>query len=259
MAVVDKAMEAAAATQRDRARGQASLLDVLAAGAAAPRLTPGLPDVPEWGRAQVLASEKETLGFYITGHPLAEYRTVLERRATGAIGDLAGMPDKATVRLGAIVTAVKEISTKSGDRMAFVTLEDLSGTLEAVVFPDVYRSSMLHLAKDSLVLVKGQLDVAEETVKLLVSEVAPLAGSGNGAPALVEVTLAGAGASSDGLQRLRALVERHPGEAAFRIQLHLPEGGYVIIAPASTLTIAPGESFQAAVEAEFGPGCVAVK
>ena len=259
MTVVDKAMEAAASTQRDRARGQASLLDVLAASGAAPRTAPDLPAVPEWGRAQVLASEKETLGFYVTGHPLTEYRAVLERRATGTIGSFAGMPDKSTVRLGAIVTGVKEISTKSGDRMAFVTLEDLSGTLEAVVFPDVYRSNMLHLAKDSVVLVKGQLDVAEETVKLLVSEVTPLTMAGNGLTALVEVTLAGAQASAEALQRLRALIDRHPGDATLRIQLRLPEGGQVVIAPAASLTVASGEVFQAAVEAEFGAGCLAVK
>ncbi|MFA5027240.1 MAG: DNA polymerase III subunit alpha, partial [Candidatus Methylomirabilota bacterium] len=259
VAGVDKAMEAAASVQRDRARGQVSLLDMLTGSGGSPRTAPDLPDVPEWERAQVLASEKETLGFYVTGHPLAEYRPILERRASGTIEELSGMPDKSTVRLGAIVTTVKEISTKSGDRMAFVTLEDLSGTLEAVIFPDVYRSSMLHLAKDSVVLVKGQLDVAEETVKLLVNEVQPLSLDANGSPALVEVTLAGTTASAEGLQRLRALIDRHPGEAALRVRLQLPEGGEVVIAPPTALTVAGGERFRAAAEAELGAGCVAIK
>ena len=259
VAAVDKAMEAAASVQRDRARGQVSLLDMLAGSGGSPRTAPDLPDVPEWDRAQVLASEKETLGFYVTGHPLAEYRPILERRASGTIEELSGMPDKSTVRLGAIVTTVKEISTKSGDRMAFVTLEDLTGTLEAVIFPDVYRSSMLHLAKDSVVLVKGQLDVAEEAVKLLVNEVQPLSLDANGSPALVEVTLAGTAASAEGLQRLRTLIDRHPGEAALRVRLQLPEGGEVIIAPPTALAVAAGERFRAAAEAELGAGCVAIK
>ena len=108
-------------------------------------------------------------------------------------------------------------------------------------------------------LVKGQLDVSEETVKLLVSEVQPLAMAGNGSPPLVEVTLAGVRATPEGLQRLRALIDQHPGDATLRIQLHLPEGGQVVIAPPSSLTVAAGEPFQAAVEAEFGAGCLAVK
>ncbi len=259
MAVVDKAMEAAASTQRDRARGQVSLLDMLGAGETAAPQGGTLPELPEWERMQLLAAEKETLGFYITGHPLAEHRAQIARLATASTEDLPSLADKSTVKLAGIVTAVKEISTKSGERMAFVTLEDLVGSVEAVVFPDVYRSSMLNLAKDSAVLVKGQVDVSEETVKLLLSEVRPLSLSGNGSPPLVEVTLAGTAASSDGLRRLRELLQAHPGEAALRVRLRLPEGGQVTIAPASTLTVAADDNLRQALEAEFGAGCLTLR
>jgi DNA polymerase-3 subunit alpha len=258
MAVVDKAMEAASAAQRDRAHGQVSLLDVLSSTGAVRREAPALPDVPEWDRPQLLAGEKETLGFYITGHPLAEHRGLIARHTSVTTEDLASLPDKSTVKLGAIVTAVKEISTKNGDRMAFVTLEDMQGSVEAVVFPDLYRSSMLHLAKDSAVLVKGQVDIGEETVKLLLSEVQPLALSGNGGLPLVEVTLAGDSASSVGLRRLKALLEMHPGSSPLRLHLQLPEGGQVTIAPASSLTVAADDSLRQELEEAFGPGCVTV-
>jgi DNA polymerase-3 subunit alpha len=262
MAVVDKAMEAAASAQRDRAYGQGSLLDMLAGGGGARRQAPALPDIREWDRPQLLAAEKETLGFYITGHPLAEYRGLLARHATATTEDLPSLPDKSTARLGAIVTAVKEISTKSGERMAFVTLEDLVGSVEAVVFPDLYRSSMLHLGKDSAVLVRGQVDIAEETVKLLLSEVQPLTLPGNGDPPppapLVEITLAGAAASSDGLRRLRALLQAFPGHSPLRLHIQLPEGGRVTIAPAPSLTVDPDDGFRRAVEAELGAGCLSI-
>jgi DNA polymerase-3 subunit alpha len=153
------------------------------------------------------------------------------------------------------VTAVKEISTKNGDRMAFVTLEDMQGSVEAVVFPDLYRSSMLHLAKDSAVLVKGQVDIGEETVKLLLSEVQPLRLSGNGGLSLMEVRLAGAFASSDGLRRLKALLEMHPGNSPWRLHLQLPEGGQVTIAPAPGLSVAADDSLRQELEEAFGPGC----
>jgi DNA polymerase-3 subunit alpha len=258
MAVVDKAMEAASAAQRDRAHGQVSLLDVLASAGAPPRQRASLPDLPEWDRTQLLAGEKETLGFYVTGHPLAEHRGLLASHKTVTTEELASLPDKSTVKLGAIVTSVKEISTKNGDRMAFVVLEDLAGTVEAVVFPDLYRSSLLHLAKDCAVLVKGQVDIGEETVKLLLSEVQPLSLPADGSLSLVEVTLAGGAASSDGLRRLKAILEGHRGSSPLRLHLQLPEGGQVSIAPAPSLTVAAGEGLRRALEAEFGPGCLSV-
>lgn len=260
MAVLDKAMEAAASTQRDRARGQVSLLDVLSPTGTARRPAPAMPDLPEWDRLQLLATEKETLGFYITGHPLAEHRGLLATYATTAAEDLSNLQDKATVRVGAIVTAVKEISTKSGDRMAFVTLEDLTGSVEAVVFPDVYRSSMLHLAKDSAVLVKGQVDLAEDgAAKLLVSEVRPLALSGNGGTPLVEVTLGGDAATSEALRRLEGILRAHPGNAVLRLHLDLPDGKRVTIAPATSLSVTPDEKLRQALEAEFGVGCLTLR
>jgi DNA polymerase-3 subunit alpha len=257
-AVVDKAMEAASSAQRDRAHGQVSLLDMFSSAPGTAREQMPMPDLPEWDRPQLLAGEKETLGFYITGHPLAEYRGLIARHTNLTTEDLASLQDKSTIKLGAIVVAIKEISTKNGDRMAFVTLEDMAGTVEAVVFPDLYRSSMLHLAKDSVVLVKGQVDIGEETVKLLLSEVQPLALPRNGNMGLMEITLAGGAASSGGLQRLKAILEAHRGGAALRLHIHLPEGGQVTIAPAPSLLVAADEDLRQALEAEFGAGCVSV-
>jgi len=258
MAVVDKAMEAASAAQRDRAHGQVSLLDVLSSGGGAPGQGGALPDLPEWDRSKLLAGEKETLGFYVTGHPLAEHRGLIARYTTATTEGLASLPDKSTVKLGVMVAAVKEISTKNGDRMAFVTLEDLAGTVEAVVFPDLYRSSMLHLAKDSAVLVKGQVDIGEETVKLLLSDVQPLTLPAEDGLPLVEVTLAGDAASSEGLRRLKALLQAHPGGSPLRLHIALPEGGQVTLAPAPGLTVGADDSLRQELEGAFGPGCYTV-
>jgi DNA polymerase-3 subunit alpha len=259
-AVVDKAMEAAASAQRDRAHGQVSLLDVLSASGTSRREAPPLPNLPEWDRLQLLTAEKETLGFYITGHPLSEHRATLDKYATATTESLPSLPDKSTARLGAIVTVVKEISTKSGDRMAFVTLEDQNGSVEAVVFPDVYRASMLHLAKDSAVLVRGLVDIGEDGgAKLVVSEVRPLVLSENGGAPLVEVTLSAAAATPEGLRRLEAILKARPGNSPLRLNLQLPEGGQVTIAPAASLTVTADEKLRQALEGEFGAGCLTLK
>ncbi len=276
LAMVDKAMEGGQSAQRDRRQGQVSLLDVLGgAGGAGKAPVPAPPDVPEFSRADLLRAEKETLGFYITGHPLAEYAAALRRHATVTTEDLPGRRDKDTVTLGAIVSAVKEISTKSGDRMAFITLEDTAGSVEAIAFPELYRQNMLHLVKDAAVLAKGQLDVGDEIVKLLLSEVRPLADrgresgpapaaagagngkgrNGNGAPP-VEVSVPEAACTPETLRALRAVAVQHPGPSPLRLCLQVP-GGPVTIAASSKYSVSNTEAFRAAVEAQLGPGAFA--
>jgi len=104
--------------------------------------------------------------------------------------------------------------------------------------------------------VKGLVDIGEETVKLLLSEVQPLTLSANGSLPLVEVTLAGDAASSDGLRRLKAVLETHRGSCPLRLHIQLPEGGQVTIAPAPSLTVAADEGLRKALEAEFAAGCL---
>ena len=256
-AIVDKAMEAAAAAQRDRIRGQASLLEMMGPYGASGGYAFELPDLPEWPREQLLAAEKETLGFYITGHPLADFQEVIRRHATCTTDELPSKKDKETVRLCAIVTAVKEINTKNGDRMAFVTLEDLAGTVEAVAFPDLYRQHMLDLVKDAAVLVKGQVDHAEEAVKLLLTDVQPLSAL-QGEGKVVEITVVEERLNQKALRDLKTLIEQNPGKASVRLRLVMAGEGKVTIAASPKLSIAPSQAFKEAVEFLLGPGSLSV-
>jgi DNA polymerase-3 subunit alpha len=258
MAVADKAMEAAASSQRGRVIGQVSLLDVLESKGASGRQDPALPAIPEWSRNQRLAAEKETLGFYITGHPLADFREIIARQASVTTDRLPSCRDKELVKLCAIVAAMKEITTKNGERMAFVTLEDLAGTVEAIVFPELYKANMLHLVKDAPLLVKGQVDIGEETVKLLLTDIKPLSVlTGNGA-SVVEIIIEEAQLSVERLEELKALLSRFPGTASLRLHLGVAPGARVTIDASPGMTVTPNESLKQEVEALLGPGTVNV-
>ena len=258
MAVVDRAMEAAASSQRGRVIGQVSLLDVLESKGASGRQDPALPAIPEWSRNQRLAAEKETLGFYITGHPLADFREIIARQASVTTDRLPSCRDKELVKLCAIVTALKEITTKNGERMAFVTLEDLAGTVEAIVFPELYKANMLHLVKDAPLLVKGQVDIGEETVKLLLTDIKPLSVlTGNGA-SVVEIIIEEAQLSVERLEELKALLSRFPGTASLRLHLGVAPGARVTIDASPGMTVTPNESLKQEVEALLGPGTMTV-
>lgn len=264
IAVADKAMEAGAGAQRERSHGQGSLLDVLEAKGGLSQQTEALPAIPEWSPTQRLAAEKETLGFYITGHPLADYRDVIATVAAVVTDRLASCQDKETVTVCAIVTAVKEITTKSGDRMAFVTLEDTAGTVEAVAFPELYKANLLHLAKGTAVMVKGQVDVGEEVVKLLLAEVSPLSdvevrkaagGRRNGGSA-VEITVGEANLSDAVLEQLKSLLLKFPGPTPVRLHLCVEPDAQVTIAASPDLTVAANGQLRQEVETLLGLGTI---
>ncbi len=257
MSMVDQAMEAASAAHRDRARGQVSLLDVLGGGVAQ-AATPQIPDIPEWPHAQRLTAEREMLGFYVTGHPLSEYETLAKQYATATTDGLSSLRDKETVTLCGVVTAVKEISTKNGDRMAFVTLEDLRGAVEMVAFPDLYRNKMLYLVKDNPVLVKGQVDVGEEAVKLLLSDVQPFDDLQEKPAAELEIALRSEALSMEILRQIRSTAANFKGPVPLRLCLHIDRETTVVIEASESLHVMPVPAFLSQVESIVGPGSVVV-
>jgi DNA polymerase-3 subunit alpha len=257
MAVADKAMEAGAGTQRERAHGQVSLLDVLEIKGGLNHQAESLPAIPEWSPTQRLAAEKETLGFYVSGHPLSAYHDIVVKTAAIGTDRLAACQDKETVALCVIVTAIKEITTKkNGERMAFVTLEDMAGTVEAVAFPELYKANLLHLVKGAAILVKGQVDVGEEVIKLLLTEVSPLASARRSGKSVVEITVEEAHLSDSRLEELKSLLLRFPGPVPVRLHLTVASGAQITIAASPDMTVAASESLRREVEALLGPGTI---
>ncbi|GAB6062324.1 DNA polymerase III subunit alpha [Deferrisoma palaeochoriense] len=178
LAYLDRCMEEASALQKDRARGQTNLFEALAAAApesGASAVEDELPDVPPLGAGEDLRAEKEVLGMYLSGHPLAEWEDLLRSATDTLIGELGERADKAQVTVGGMVAARRVIRTKNGSRMAFFTLEDLTGAVEVVAFSEVFaRAEDLIQAEDVPLVVRGTLEKNEETAKILADEVLPL-------------------------------------------------------------------------------------
>lgn len=129
-------------------------------------------DVQDWGTEELLRHEKESLGFYITGHPLTKYDKELEKIGTKRISELDEIPDGQEVKIGGILTTIRKIQTKSkAELMAYCTVEDPSGNVEIIIFPDLYKASMTILQKDESVLVKGTVDKTEKGLKIVSSDI----------------------------------------------------------------------------------------
>jgi DNA polymerase-3 subunit alpha len=154
------AVSAAERDARDAAAGQNDLFGSAAAPATA--MAHRYVDVAEWDEEQRLNGEKETLGLYLTGHPIARYADELGRFIDATIADLRPTEDRTIVVAGLIV-AMRTMQTKRGDRMAFVTLDDRTGRLELAVFSDQYHEAREELVKDALVVVEGHVSVDDYT------------------------------------------------------------------------------------------------
>jgi DNA polymerase-3 subunit alpha len=161
MASLTTALQMAEHYSRDSATGQNDLFG----GMESPQRSPEsfiLTEVPEWDDEQRLSAEKETLGLYLSGHPIERYEAELGSFVTCRIAELRPSPDQTTVVAG-LVTAIRTMNSRRGERIAFVTLDDRSGRLEVAVFAEAYQRFRDLLVKDRLLVVAGNVSVDDYT------------------------------------------------------------------------------------------------
>jgi len=173
LAAVDAGLGLAQLAQRDRQNGQLSLLDFWGDEIKS-TLNVEMPDVQEFTPGELLALEKEALGLYVSGHPLSEYRDAIRSAATHHVANLPELEERSEVVVGGLLTAVKKITTKRGESMAFASLEDLTGVVELVVFPRAFKQFSPMLKVDTPLLVRGFASTNGENAKIIVESIEPL-------------------------------------------------------------------------------------
>ena len=235
MAGLDEALEKTQNLKRQQATKQMSMFGGL-------EVSQGdddwLPEAEPWEKNVKLAREKEALGVYLSGHPLDAHRTLLKTRVRTTTADLAEVPDGQEVTMGVVVTAVKEKVGKRGGRLAIVTLEDLAGSVEALVFSDIYERAAALLQRESLPLwVKGNVIQEENGPKLRVQEIAPLETALPPWPARLDLRLRAAAVTKEQLVQLKEILSRHAGPIpAFLNFLHPGEEAVLALPPDLSLT-----------------------
>jgi len=214
----EKVVDIAQKQSRDKASGQFSLFDGEAESA-----LPGieLPYVPEWDQEQLLAYEKETLGFYITGHPLRKFGETLELVVDCDSATLGQRSDGSTVAVAGLVTNIREITTKKKDTMAYLTLEDMKGVVNIIVFADLYREALFTINGENALLIKGKVDAGDENTKIIASEIILLEEALKNPFTSVHFMVDVAGTSPRDIESLKAILENNKGK--YKGYLHLVE------------------------------------
>ena len=260
MAMLDQAIEDGAAAQQERERGQTSIFgeDLNGDGAAHGHMEPALPNVPEWDQAQRLKYERELTGFYITAHPLARYEATIHALATATTAGITELSDGKEVRLCGIIATVKSMLTKKGDRMAYVTLEDLQGTVEVIVFPDLFKTVGDLIAPERLIRVTGTIDRGDKGTKIRGAKIEPLADVQTQSIKRIHIRLAANPEVKDQLPRLLDVFKRHPGATTVSLTFRTESALEAETAPLPHLTVSATEHFVADVEEVLGKGALSL-
>jgi DNA polymerase III alpha subunit len=175
--------------QRDRDKGQVSFFDSRGHQFADEEL----PEVNPWSRSVQLAREKEMLGFYFSDHPLAPFRDKVKKLASCEIARLSELSEGTNAKVVGVVSTSKTIVGKNKRPMAFITLEDFSGSVECVVFSDLYEKARRDICVDSIVIVKGRTSSKEEEVKLIAQEIEEFRDASENSPSPTVTSYSSAG------------------------------------------------------------------
>ena len=264
--LLDRVFDDAQKLQRHRQAGQMSLFDLgvspSVGGAAAQEI---LPEIPELPPQQLLAQEKEVLGFYVSGHPLRPHQEQLDAQGCLPLATLAEHPDGARVVLGGIMAGLKQVITRSGGQMAFLNLEDQTGQVEVVLFPRVLSACARNLQADLPLLVRGRLQNQEEELKVLADEVVLVASLPRVSPvepappareAILYINADAAAEDDPVMHQIEAVLRRHHGQTKVRIKL-ARSGQWIEVHP--HLRVLLGPELLAALRTIVGESAVVAR
>jgi len=283
-AAIDPVCEHGARVQRDRNEGQAQLFGAMmgAGGESAADNGNGasgirLPDAKPWTEAEQLGFEKETLGLYLSGHPLDPYADLLRQAGALRIGELATAPlaasadngwaggkprpIEADTSLGGIIASVRPLKTRKGDRMAVFVLDDAQGTLEVVVFPEAFQRCGSLIDVGRLVFVRGKLERDDESSRMLATDISPLETIRERVAREVAIHLRKP-ADRRTFEALGEILSRHRGDRRVSFELETGEAPHrlrVTVDVTAQIRVTPSSTLVAEVERLVGAGSVELR
>jgi DNA polymerase III subunit alpha len=209
--------------------------------------------LPEWPQHELLAHEKELLGFYVTGHPLTPFASLLEKFALHKTSDLAALPSRSVTRIGGLIGAVQQsVSKKSGKPYAMVTLEDLQGSVQVLFMNENYDKFRSLLVPNSAILVVGEVNTGDEKPKIFPQEIMPLEDAPKKYTKQVHLRLNTAHFNCDQLSLLQELALGFSGKCPLFLCLRRPTGEIIFVETNQRFSVTPSWQFQKAVDEMFG-------
>jgi len=246
---LEKILEFSSKSQRDKEKGQLSFFDQGLKENGFKEVLK-LPQVKEWPEPQLLAFEKEMLGFYVTGHPLARYAHQIKRFTSVSTANLGASNDGDEIKIVGLVSKIKHTLTRAKqEKMAILKLEDLEGAVEVLVFPQAFQKVYRYLQPNSVVMVRGRLNLREETPKIIANDLFPIDEIYR---LITGININLSGIRENLFESLKALLLSSPGRTPVYLRLDAPAKPRVQLVVGDGLFVQPSEKLTQDIENLLG-------
>ena len=262
LAGLDECLAAGSALQNDRRKGQGNLFAALESDSGFRHAQAALPDVPEWSDSQKLAFERESMGLYMTSHPLARYAERIQRFATCTIDKLSELPHGSEVTLGVWIQSVRYTAPKkgqaAGERMATMAVEDLTGACAGVIFPADFKRYARLIEPHRAVFLTGAADLARQEPNIKINRVVDIDNAACEFAGAVRVTVPCNEVDDEALVDLSSLLRAAPGKIPVLLIFDEGDGRSTVYRVSDTIRVRPDRAFLTRVEHIVGEGNVAI-
>ncbi|MBF0390191.1 MAG: DNA polymerase III subunit alpha [Desulfamplus sp.] len=260
MASLESALDHGNRVQKERDDAQMDLFLSDDGVSSAPSVLPQMPNIEEFDSSELLSMEKESLGFYITGHPLDKYKSIISRYANVNSSNLNEVSDATIVRMGGAIRPLKVLQTKKGEPMAFASLEDPYGTVEVVVFPEVYAQTSQILQNEEPVIIQAEVQKKENNIKLLAQSIVPIEKAEEEWASTIIIRV-NSGRDEQNLDRLKEILVKYPGNCNGFLEIQALESVWVVIQISNNgeLKLSPNPLLFQEVEALLGIGSIVAR
>jgi len=249
-ASLDNVLECASRTQKEKATGQISFFDEGLSKNGFKESLSTDAEIKEWPEPQLLAFERELLGFYISGHPLSRYAKLLKRFSSSPINDLSRYNDQDNVKIVGLITKIKHtITRQKQEKMAILKLEDLEGIIEVLVFPSAFQKVAKYIQPSNVVLLRGRLDLKENTPKIIASDLFPI---DEVYRIISSVNINLSGLRENLFESLKELLSSCPGQTPVYLHLDTPAKSRIQLIVGNELFIQPSEKLIQDIENLLG-------
>jgi DNA polymerase-3 subunit alpha len=250
---LDSILERAGNFQKEASLGQFNLFALEnACGEGNQIMDAPIQDMPDLDDSQKLEYEKEMLGFYVSGHPLVNCQDIIEKYTNATSMKISEMEPGAMVKMAGLAKIAREIQTKKGDRMAFVALEDLNGSVEVTVFSDLYLQSRELLQSHEPLIIVGTKEGNGDSPKILAQEIYRVHDAPRRLSKGVTVRLLAAGMDPEKVRELKSIVVKHKGALPLKVHVIIPGKTQTVI-KVPTPGCDASDLFVADVKNAFGP------
>ena len=259
MRQLDKAIELGQQRQKENQMGQTAFWDEFSSHPGNDVFSADTK-TEEWPESQLLLYEKTLLGVYVSGHPLARHSEIIEKYSSAKSSNLKTLPDGEKIRLGGIIRTFKmHLTKKREEKMAFLSLEDLEGMTEVIVFPRLFEQSRKYIREDALIFVVGRLDLKNDKPKIIAEGIVPLNKVVECFTDTVQIDMPGFSLEDDKLDKLKKILLAYPGKAKVFLRVENKDKKKVKLLVNSLVKVAPTEDLEREIDSLLGGDYVTFK